>query len=49
MECPVDNPAPLTRMGDMISIAENYLDLKEIPPEYFQERKGVRISRLLVG
>jgi CO dehydrogenase maturation factor len=46
VECPVDNPAPLTRMGDMKSIAENHLDLTEIPPEYFLEKKGVLLFQV---
>jgi CO dehydrogenase maturation factor len=46
VECPVDNPAPLTRIGDMISIAENNLDLTEIPEEYFLEKEGTLLFQV---
>jgi CO dehydrogenase maturation factor len=46
VECPVDNPAPLTRMGDMVSIAENNMDLAEIPTEYFLEKDGTLLFQV---
>ncbi|MEJ2688647.1 MAG: adenylyl-sulfate kinase [Deltaproteobacteria bacterium] len=46
VECPVDNPAPLTRLGDRISIAENNLDLSEIPAEYFLEKEGTLLFQV---
>lgn len=39
VECPVDDPTPLTRQNDTIPIIERNMDLSEIPPEYFIERE----------
>ena len=39
VECPVDNPSPLTRQGETIPITKKNIDIMEIPPEYFF-RKG---------
>ncbi|KPK36259.1 MAG: hypothetical protein AMK70_02910 [Nitrospira bacterium SG8_35_1] len=35
VECPVDNPSPLTRQSDTVPVTENNIDLTEIPHEYF--------------
>jgi CO dehydrogenase maturation factor len=41
VECPVDNPAPLTRQSDTIPITEKNMDLNEIPSEYFIRKEGM--------
>jgi CO dehydrogenase maturation factor len=38
VECPVDNPAPLTRQSDTTPVTENNIHLTEIPREYFIEK-----------
>jgi CO dehydrogenase maturation factor len=40
VECPVDNPAPLTRVNDTAPVTEKHMDLTEIPSEYFIEKEG---------
>lgn len=35
VECPVDDPSPLTRKGDTVPVTEEHIDLAEIPSEYF--------------
>jgi CO dehydrogenase maturation factor len=35
VECPVDNPAPLTRQSDTTPVTEDNIHLTEIPQEYF--------------
>jgi len=39
VECPVDNPAPLTRQNDTTPITEKNINLTEIPSEYFIEKE----------
>ena len=46
MECPVDNPAPLTRLGDAIPVTEKNMDLMEIPSEYFMEKEGTLLFQV---
>lgn len=41
VECPVDNPAPLTRAEDMSSLIEKNIDMAEIPPEYLMKKDGI--------
>lgn len=41
VECPVDNPAPLTRKDDALPITERNIDLDEIPSEYFFQKEGI--------
>ena len=41
VECPVDNPTSLTRVGDGIPITEKKMDLAEIPAEYILEQDGI--------
>lgn len=41
VDCPVDDPAPLTRIDDPVPITEKNIDLAEIPPEYFMEKEGI--------
>lgn len=41
VECPVDNPAPLTRKDDTLPITERNIDLDEIPSEYFFQKEGI--------
>lgn len=44
--CPVDDPAPLTRINDPQPIAEKNIDLSEIPPEYSVEANGLHILQV---
>jgi CO dehydrogenase maturation factor len=46
VECPVDNPAPLTRINDTIPITEKNMDLAEIPPEYFMEKENILLFQI---
>ncbi len=41
VECPVDNPAPLTRQSDTIPLTEKNIDLTEIPHEYFIKKDEI--------
>lgn len=41
VECPVDDPAPLTRLGDAVPVTERNIDLSEIPAEYIVQREDV--------
>jgi CO dehydrogenase maturation factor len=41
VECPVDNPAPLTRKDDALPIPEKNIDLDEIPSRYALRREGI--------
>lgn len=41
VECPVDNPAPLTRRDESTSIIEKNIDLAEIPPQFFIEKENI--------
>jgi CO dehydrogenase maturation factor len=39
--CPVDDPSPLTRVGDRRPVPQHRIDIsREIPPEYFLRRDG---------
>jgi CO dehydrogenase maturation factor len=46
VECPVDNPAPLTRMHDPVPIREKNIDLAEMPPEYFLEKENILLFQV---
>ena len=46
VECPVDNPAPLTRMHDPVPIREKNMDLAEIPSEYFLEKENILLFQV---
>lgn len=46
VECPVDNPAPLTRINDTVPITEKNIDLAEIPPEYFMEKDDILLFQV---
>jgi CO dehydrogenase maturation factor len=41
VECPVDNPAPLTRNDDTLPITERNIDLDELPSEYYLRKEGL--------
>lgn len=47
VECPVDDPSPLTRLNEETPITSKKIDLAEIPLEYIIENNG--ISLLQVG
>ena len=46
VECPVDDPAPLTRINDTVPITEENIDLAEIPPEYFMIKKAIMLFQV---
>jgi CO dehydrogenase maturation factor len=46
VECPVDNPAPLTRLNDSVPIPEQHIDLAEIPSEYFIEKDNILLFQI---
>jgi len=42
--CPVDDPSPLTRLGDSVPVPEKRIDLSgEIGPEYYLEKGTMRL------
>jgi len=41
VECPVDNPSPLTRKDDALPITERNIDLDELPPVYYLRKEGI--------
>jgi len=46
VECPIDNPDPLTRKNDKIAVTEKNIDLSEIPHEYIVERNGIKLMQV---
>ncbi len=44
--CPVDDPAPLTRIDEALPITENNMDVAEIPAEYFIEKEGILLFQV---
>jgi CO dehydrogenase maturation factor len=46
VECPVDDPSPLTRLGDPTPIPEKPLDLEELPAEFLLEEGRIRLMRV---
>ncbi len=46
VECPVDNPAPLTRMSDTMPVIEKNMDLTEISADYFMEKEGILLFQV---
>jgi CO dehydrogenase maturation factor len=46
VECPVDNPAPLTRQSDTMPVTEKNIDLTEIPSEYFVQKEGMILFQI---
>lgn len=45
--CPVDDPAPLTRIHDSKGIPEKRIDLlEEIPAEYYLQKEGIRLLQV---
>lgn len=46
VECPVDNPTPLTRINDTVPIPEKNIDLAEIPSEYFLEKENILLFQV---
>ena len=39
--CPVDDPKPLTRLNDTVPVTEKFIDINEIPSEYYLKRGRV--------
>jgi CO dehydrogenase maturation factor len=46
VECPVDDPSPLTRLGDTAPVAEAPIRLDELPGEYKLEEQGITLLRV---
>lgn len=46
VECPVDNPKPLTRINETIAITEKNIDLAEIPAKYIVEKNGIKLLQV---
>jgi len=46
VECPVDNPKPLTRLNDTISVVEKNISLDEIPQEYIISGNGIKLLQV---
>ena len=46
VDCPVDNPAPLTRLNNPVPITEQNIDLTEIPSEYFIEKDNILLFQI---
>ena len=45
--CPVDDPRPLTRVGDFVPVPEKKIDLsEEIGPEYYLEKGAMRLLQV---
>ncbi len=41
VECPVDNPAPLTRQEDTLPLIKKNIDIAEIPSKYFLQKENM--------
>ena len=46
VECPVDDPSPLTRMDDSAPLSEKPLQLEELPSEFRLEEGGITLLRV---
>lgn len=46
VECPVDNPEPLTRQEDTIPITEKNINIAEIPSEYFFKKGDILLFQV---
>lgn len=46
VECPVDNPAPLTRMHDPVPVTEKNIDVAEIPTEYSLQEENIQLFQI---
>jgi len=46
VECPVDDPSPLTRKEESIAVVDKHIDLDEIPFEYFARRKNITLFQV---
>lgn len=45
--CPVDDPSPLTRVGDSVPLAEKKIDVEEeIPPQFIRQRGRMRFLQV---
>jgi CO dehydrogenase maturation factor len=41
--CPVDDPSILTRINDDVPVTEKFINLSEIPDEYYEQRNGITL------
>ncbi|KAA3609225.1 MAG: adenylyl-sulfate kinase [Calditrichaeota bacterium] len=46
VECPVDDPSPLTRKGDSIPVTEKPIDLAELPPSYYVQKNNITLFQV---
>jgi len=46
VECPVDDPSPLTRLGETTPVPEKPIRLEEIPAEYKLAEHGITLLRV---
>jgi len=46
VECPVDDPAPLTRNNDYWPIPERHIDLAEIPPDFYVQKENITLLQV---
>jgi CO dehydrogenase maturation factor len=46
VDCPVDDPSILTRINDDIPITEKFIELSEIPKEYYEQRNGITLFQV---
>jgi len=46
VECPVDDPSPLTRNNDYWPIPEKHIDLAEIPPDFYVQKENITLLQV---
>lgn len=46
VECPVDDPSILTRINDDVPITEKFIELSEVPKEYYEQRNGITLLQV---
>jgi len=46
VECPVDDPHPLTRLNDKIPIISKKMGIEEIPSVYFIDKDGIKLLQV---
>jgi CO dehydrogenase maturation factor len=46
VECPIDDPSPLTRVGDATPVLERPIAIEEVPAEYRVDQKGITLMRV---
>ena len=46
VECPVDNPDPLTRLSDSSAVTLKNIDISEVPSEYFVQKENLMLFQV---